>query len=474
MPMYIFIETCIVFAYHMSGLTSYQEAVACGCDGQILNYVSDMFTMFEIASSILLSLIKLHRSQEPLGSLVRSDQNQILVQIWHKLFILRAAYWGVDLVPYLQLNSCFYNPFECNLLINAIQLCRNLNLDQSERITLEKALIIEAWNKMQSRKSIDPIDSGLINQSPVADITSSEGLTHHLQGPGADTNSRELIHHLQGQGPVTERNSRELIHHLQGQGLVTERNSRELIHHLQGQGPVTERNSRELIHHLQGQRPVMERNSRELIHHLQGQGPGADTNSRELINHLQGQGLVTERNSRELIHHLQGQGPGADTNSRELIHHLQGQGPEAERNLGQGQIDHLQGQGPVVDANSGGLIHHFQGPEADTYSKGLIHHLQVTDNTGQGQIDHLQGQGPVMDANLGGLIHHFQGPEADTNSRGFIHHLQGSVPESNSGQGLDHLLPVANFTNLYERNVYRILFQYVLNDIPIGQIIEFL
>ncbi|XP_026682440.1 uncharacterized protein LOC113469152 [Diaphorina citri] len=215
-------------------------------------------------------------------------------------------------------DGCFYNPIECNLLINAIQLCRNLNLDQSERITLEKALIIEAWNKMQSRKSIDPIDSGLINQSSVADITSSEGLTHHLQGQGADTNSRKLIHHLQGQGPVTERNSRELIHHLQGQG------------------------------------------------------------------------------------------------------------PEAERNLGQGQIDHLQGQGPVMDANSGGLIHHFQGPEADT------------------------------------------------NSRGFIHHLQGSVPESNSGQGLDHLLPVANFTNLYERNVYRILFQYVLNDIPIGQIIEFL
>ncbi|KAL1449706.1 hypothetical protein WDU94_002187 [Cyamophila willieti] len=139
------------------GVSTCQKSLA-----NVGHLYSDLFAMYEVASNILLSLVRYHRSQDPLKDLLISVQNQILAQVWYKLFILHAAYWWMDLVPYLQIYGIMNNQPESYLLIHAIQDLRDLNLDQTEVSRLARSSLIETRDQINQ---IDLIDQEMFPSS---------------------------------------------------------------------------------------------------------------------------------------------------------------------------------------------------------------------------------------------------------------------------------------------------------------------
>jgi hypothetical protein len=105
----------------------------------------------EIAAQILLVSLRQARRNEHFCVLSRSDQDCILRHVWNELFLLRAAYWPIDVSALIRraLNSGNVHQHStksatCStsrLLRRSLELCQNLQLDAVELSLLETLIL---------------------------------------------------------------------------------------------------------------------------------------------------------------------------------------------------------------------------------------------------------------------------------------------------------------------------------------------
>ncbi|XP_072158637.1 nuclear receptor subfamily 2 group E member 1 isoform X2 [Bemisia tabaci] len=99
----------------------------------------------EIAAQILLSFIKQTRKTEPFDCLSKDDQNTILSSVWPLQFLLRVAYWPINIIPDLKNSERSRLPgctLTCPILLRrSVRTLQNLRLDAME-ISLIESLIL--------------------------------------------------------------------------------------------------------------------------------------------------------------------------------------------------------------------------------------------------------------------------------------------------------------------------------------------
>ncbi|XP_067127930.1 nuclear receptor subfamily 2 group E member 1-like [Centruroides vittatus] len=114
--------------------------------------------IFNVSVNILINCIKMARSNNIFRVLPIEDQNSILNEVWAELFLLQAAYWPIDIIALAkhweaESKMGVVKTGQVNLSVNvtdnvlmkkiqnAIDQCKELELDQIEKSLLESIIL---------------------------------------------------------------------------------------------------------------------------------------------------------------------------------------------------------------------------------------------------------------------------------------------------------------------------------------------
>ncbi|XP_077294929.1 nuclear hormone receptor 83 [Arctopsyche grandis] len=113
----------------------------------------------KILTNIMYVAIQEAKSNSEFAFITKDDQNVILKHVWYELFILRAAYWPIDIMPFISPRMRI-----------AIFSCKNLDADDIERKFMETLILCRMATKINISLSLEMAASrtlsALLRSSP--------------------------------------------------------------------------------------------------------------------------------------------------------------------------------------------------------------------------------------------------------------------------------------------------------------------